>query len=354
MKKITNKKFIALLLVPFFLLGLTQSVGAITKLIGETATITVTCSDVDGNLTECNVTSPCSQDCSASGSSGNCSCQFTCVSAETYDACGEAIDQEGGSDLTCLPGELQCIANQPPDKPEVPGIYQPSGASWTNCSFRDKSIPTFHWTYDDPDGDPQAAYEIWIDSSAGFPDPKFNNLVNLAATAYALDLSQDDDSDWLDELNWNTKYWWKVKVKDDQDNWSVWSDTFSFTTPLHAYPWSGFSWLPQDPSQDEVVVFTPEETGFYYLWTITEGEGVYTNETGPTSEEPHIKFLTTTNKIKLEVTDFDAYSCESSEQEITAQLPLPEYKETAPIIWLKKFWSNLAGFFNGFLTLSNG
>ncbi len=128
-----NKKIVAIKstyqvkLVIISLLALVLSLGffkfanGITKGIGQTATVTVDCSDPDRNLLECNVTSPCTQNCHpASGSSGSCSCGFTCTTATTYDACGKATDANGLTDTKCTTGAVICndspVANAGSDK----------------------------------------------------------------------------------------------------------------------------------------------------------------------------------------------------------------------------------------------
>jgi len=352
---ISRKTSINFVILLVFVLAIGHSVQAITLGIGGTTTITIKCSDVNSNLSQCNAVSPCGKTCSASGSSGTCSCQFTCSTGGTFNACGRAVDALGLAGNQCL---ATVICNSAPQKPIYPpggggnggGGPEDNGITWSHCLFQGESVPTFHWTYSDPDGDAQTAYEIWIDTNASFPNPKFNNLVNVKATSYVLDLLHDDEGDWLNELVWDTTYNWKVRVKDDHGNWSEFSNPNSFKTPKHTYPYPGFFWDPLEPTQEEVVVFTPDQTGVYYLWTVTEGEGVYTDGTGPTNKEPHIKFLTTTNRIKLKVTDSDAFFCESEPAEGTlleTQLPLPEYREVPPIIWLKNFFSEVASIFNG-------
>ena len=85
-------------------------------------------------------------------------------------------------------------------------LIVPEGEEWDHCEPKELSTPKFYWTYFDQDdvplgSDPQTAYEIEVDNNSSFVAPKFNYLVNLAATSYVLDLSQDDDSDWLEEEN---------------------------------------------------------------------------------------------------------------------------------------------------------
>ena len=248
------------------------------------------------------------------------------------------------------------VSNQPPDKP-IPWTPEfPDGESWDHCSFKEKSIPTFHWQYSDPENDPQTAYEIWLDDNPNFSDPKFNNLVEHSPLAgpyfaYTLNLADDDNSDWLSQLSWGTTYYWKIRVRDEKNNWSEFSDLNSFETPGHAYPWIDFKWSPQTPAVNETVQFTDlsevfggtNKSAFY--WTFQDGVPATSIE-----QNPETKFSSVGLKeVTEEVTDSDGYACTGSKTLANIEFPLPEWKEIPPWIYLFKFLALISAPFINFL-----
>jgi len=203
---------------------------------------------------------------------------------------------------------------------------------------------TLHWTYSDPEGNPQRAYEIWVDDNLADLDnpldPKFNYSVVHAPLlgpdfAYTLNLNNDQEGDWLSQLSWNTTYYWKVRAGDTAGNWSAWSIKDSLDTPEHAYPYVNFSWSPQSPSVGEVVQFNDTSECYdaagnivpceSWSWTFEDGDPATS-----TLQNPETKFTSSGSKdVDLTVTDSDVFSCFIS-RSLNIGLPLPGWKEIPP------------------------
>jgi hypothetical protein len=209
---------------------------------------------------------------------------------------------------------------------------------------------TLHWMYSDPEGDQRSAFEIWLDDSSSFSDPKFNKVFNVTSSessqSYVLNLSDDQEGDWLNRLAWGTTYYWKVRVKDSAGNWSNWSTVDSFTTPSHAYPYVNFTWSPQNPTVNQVVQFTDLSECYNssdnivpcssWFWTFQNG-----NPSSSTSQNPTTTFSSVgSNLVTLKVTDSSGFWCENSKT-VASTYPLPFWKEIHPFYYLKKSLASL-------------
>lgn len=365
------KKILVLLVFSVLLLGSFQSAQAVTKGIGQTADVTVNCSDADANLVQCNVTSPCSlTTCSVSGSSGSCSCRYTCVSAGTYNACGQARDSQGGIDDDCLD---TVVCNGLPDKPGVPLGY-PAGESWDHCVFQELSLPTFHWTYSDPEGNPQVAYEIRIDNDSDFTvvDGDEYRCGGQTCSGGSSIAYTPVSADWSDWMAWNRANWWIVRVQDNYSNWSPWSDANQFVTPLHPYPSPDFTHEPSIPTAEEEVLFVDSSVCYSagptpylcknnlatrYQWDFEDDLSIDcdSNINSQCRGNATTTYIESGNYlVRLNVTD-DLGACDTTgDTPISTSLPLPEYKEVPPIIWLKKLFASFIELFDGFFTIPNG
>ncbi|MBT9171540.1 MAG: hypothetical protein DDT18_01923 [Actinobacteria bacterium] len=125
-------------------------------------------------------------------------------------------------------------------------------------------------------------------------------------------------------------------VWDRADASSAWISGPSFTTPLHAYPFIDFSWLPERPTVNEIVQFTDKSVVFggttkvSWSWTFQDAIPSSSNQ-----QNPSVKFTSTGPKIvTLKVTDSNGFAC-TGQKTISARFPLPDWREIPPIIWLK-------------------
>ena len=132
---------------------------------------------------------------------------------------------------------------QPTVTPLVSVVY-PNGeeywrSSGSNCW---KALQTkVAWSYSDSDGDAQDAYQVEV-----YDDADYSNLILDSCDPPTLTCAPGHSSkDYIvsNVLDWNTDYWWRVRVFDGKD-WSDFENGGSFKTPLHLYPTVDFTLVP--------------------------------------------------------------------------------------------------------------
>lgn len=120
---------------------------------------------------------------------------------------------------------------------------------------------TVTWTYSDPNGDPESAYQVQIDDQASFASPEVDSgKVLSSGTSFFSGTGI---------LQFNTTYQARVRVWDDQDAVSGWTEQTicngpgcgnggkNWKTPSHAYPqYVAFTWSPQKPGTGQPVSFS--------------------------------------------------------------------------------------------------
>ena len=269
------------------------------------------------------------------------------------------VSWESGSVSTDLYSLTTSNCNPPPDKPA------PTSESWDHCVFQQVSLPTFNWTYSDPEGDLQIAYEIRIDNDSDFSiiDGDEYQCGGGVCSGGASVSYTPIPADWSDWMDWNRSYWWIVRVQDDQSIWSPWSDVDQFTTPLHPYPSPDFTHEPSIPAAEEEVLFSD------FSICYDSGVNPYLCKGNPTTRyqwdfeddsfincDSNINSAcrgnTTTSYsesgnylVRLFVTD-DLGVCDTTgDTPIVTAFPLPEYREAPPIIWMKKALASVYTFF---------
>jgi hypothetical protein len=173
------------------------------------------------------------------------------------------------------------------------------------------------WQFSDPDsGDYQSAYQVQVDNNSNFSSPeKDTGKVSSSSTSYA-----------PIGLSYNTTYYWRVRVWDNHDNQSDWSVGDSFTTVVHAYPDTDFTWAPSYPTSEELIQFTDQTT--YYNgasgWSWDFGDE------GTSSLQNPSHSYSSNGRYTVSFTACDDIGCCTREKEIIISLPLPEWEEISP------------------------
>lgn len=212
----------------------------------------------------------------------------------------------------------------------------------------------FSWTFSDPDGDSQGAYQLQVDNNSppdwvAGPGEFDSGKVNSASPDKSILIVKNPGNN---QLAYNTHYYWRLKVWDDGGIPSIaWTSGPEFNTETHIYPGPDFIWIPFPPTEGEIVQFCATQesafcsediskcynssntliscSGKSFLWTFPENTEFATGSSAY-SENPQVKFMTSDSggDVSLNITD-DVGSCTIT-KEVGVRLPLPKWKEIGP------------------------
>jgi hypothetical protein len=239
-------------------------------------------------------------------------------------------------------GDGSCGAGSPAP-PAPPGAPPAANNLQVNelpyCAVPSPPIQ-LRWNFNDP-GDTQFAYQVQIDTNAGFSSVDIDSCVpasgscggSISKQYTPLSLAYD-----------NTRYYWRVKVWDSEgldSGWVEYNDpgdsdgdghAKTFTTDAHPWPNpTGFSWNPANPVVGDPIQFDDGNpfhalsTGPYsWLWDFGDG--------GTSSLENPVYTYTAVVDSQITLQACDELGCCSahSENPLSAALPLPWWKEISP------------------------
>ncbi|MBI2175693.1 MAG: DUF4215 domain-containing protein [Parcubacteria group bacterium] len=203
----------------------------------------------------------------------------------------------------------------------------PAGPVLANvCTF--PLQPTFSWSFSDPDsGDAQSSFQVQVSTQPNFNDQFIvvdSGKINSSVSAYTVNAAHLIG----DGIEFNDKYYWRVRVWDSNDEMSEWAEGPRFDTPRHAYPSSAFIYSPQVPTVGGIVSFFDRSAS-------AEGTSISQWRWRFMDAIPSVSYLQNPDSIFqssgikpiwLEVTDSDDLMCPSLPQSIRL-ITAPEFRE---------------------------
>ena len=188
---------------------------------------------------------------------------------------------------------------------------------------------TIGWTYSDPSGSPQSAYEVQMDEQGSFQDPEYQTGKVLS--------SSNSNFTGQGVLLFNKNYKTRVRVWNSYDVVSGWTVApGNFDTPPYAYPQVDFSWMangilnnPSPPLNKPVdftdqTVFNGNPNGRQWGWTFGDGG------TSTIQNPSHTYTVEGSYYVTLAATDNANQSCSRTKGPLIIQKPIPKWREVAP------------------------
>jgi PKD repeat protein len=178
----------------------------------------------------------------------------------------------------------------------------------------------FSWNYSDPENDSQAYRQVQVDDDADFSSPADDSGKTATASDSYVTLAS--------KLQYDTAYYWRLKVWDSKGNESDWIDGSDFTMPLHSYPEIAFNLSPETPKVDDIVIYT-DDTQVFGGATISSRSWIIEAATPNTSVAGVVEVVYAVKgnyTTKLTITDSNGYTC-ALEKPIKVKGRIPDWDE---------------------------
>jgi len=246
--------------------------------------------------------------------------------------CGETTNGSDNCGNGCSRTGPACPVPPPPSNPGRVTVTEP------NYCVSGPAITT-SWTYSDPTGSPQSAYQVQITRTGNFNNPIFDfGKIDSNSNSYFTGQGI---------LAFNTIYKARVRVWNSFDIASNWQEATlcngpgctdvggSWKSPVYAYPQVDLIWfvdgIPNgSPAINKTVDFT-DQTIFNgnpngRKWSWLFGDGGFSILQNPT----HAYATEGSYLITLTATDNANQACSRTEGPIFVQRLVPKWKEVAP------------------------
>jgi hypothetical protein len=252
---------------------------------------------------------------------------------------------EGGSVCSASDYKVETNFSFPSVGPTASDLnVDPNSTSYCGFTIKEGHIGV-GWLYNGDD--PQEEYQIQVATNSSFGAPIIDKFISQTIDpgsrgTSGFDVLPSPGSGEL-EVGYNDTYWCRVKVKDNQGVWSSgWSNSITFSTPQHAYPWPDFDWTPKKVVIDEPVEMINNSKCFdinnnetpcsSWHWTIP-ADAIFVATSTAADFEPHIQFSSIgNNSVTLRAYDSslgaDGY-CDITKL-VEVRLTLLDWEEISP------------------------
>jgi hypothetical protein len=214
------------------------------------------------------------------------------------------------------PGIIESASVVETSDQNIPRVSAGNVVATDYCTSSAGPAAILYWSWHDPLGSKQSAYQVQIG-----PDPDFIDGVSDSGKIFSETVSYATP---IGKLLYDKRYYWRVRAWRGETA-SAWSPGASFMTPLHPYPIVRFDWTPKIPFISEKVAFSDKSVingnsgKASWSWTFDDGMPDRSQAQNPTL----VFGKKGVKKIFLTVTDSDGYSCSSSRL-LQVDPPFPE------------------------------